>query len=276
MRGHLPAINELAAFDAVARRLSITAAGRDLHLTQSAVSRQIASLESCLGTRLFRRDAGRLRLTAAGERFLASIRPALATIRTATREAGSDLAAARLNVAAAPTFATQWLLPRLGRFRAAHPGLTLDFVAHTPTLDFSQPGDLDVAIQFGDGAFPYAQAHYLIGRDVVVICHPGRAAGGRLRSPADLAGLILLQHVEAPDAWRAWLDAQPPTDDASRVATIDATAGPRFPQFALIISAAAQDMGVGLVPRCLIDEPLARGEIAVAIDVPVPARRGHW
>ena len=55
-----------------------------------------------------------------------------------------------------------------------------------------------------------------------------------------------------------------------------AAAGPRFPQYALILRAVAQDMGFGLVPRCLIDEPLARGEVAIAFNLPLPASRGHW
>lgn len=276
MRGHLPATHELKAFDAVVRNASITAASRELHLTQGAVSRQIASLERCLGKRLFHREANRLSLTEVGAHYLSAVRPALAAIEAATRDACRHAYIARLNVAAAPTFATHWLLPRLDRFRVAHPALTLNFVAHTPTFDFSRPGDLDVAIQFGDGVFPHADARYLIGRDVVVICHPKRSARGDLRAPRDLRGVTLLQHVEVPEAWQAWFNEQQRSLNDDALASIDATAGPRFPQYALIVRAVAQDMGVGLVPRCLIEEPLARGEIAIAIDAAAPARRGHW
>jgi DNA-binding transcriptional LysR family regulator len=276
MRGHLPALHELKALDAVVRHASITAASRELHLTQSAVSRQIASLETCLRARIFRREAQGLVLTEAGARYLAAVRPALAAIDAATRDARRNAIGAHLTVAAAPTFATQWLLPRLERFRAEHPYLTLDFATHTPALDFSRPGDLDVAIQFGSGTFPHADAHYLIGRDVAVICQPGRARDA-LRGPRDLVGRTLLQHVEAPDAWQAWIAALPPTaDDDGALHTLDATAGPRFPQYALILRAVAQGMGIGLVPRCLLAESLARGEVAIAFHRFVPASRGHW
>ena len=276
MRGSLPALNELRAFEAVARHASITAASRELSLTQSAVSRQIAALEASLGMQVFRREAQRLRLTEDGARYLTAIRPALAAIDEATRGARGRAKALRLNVAAAPTFASQWLLPRLNRFRDEHPGLTLNFMTHTPTLDFSRPGELDVAIQFGEGRFANADVHYLIGRDVVVICHPSRASGARCRGMRELAGATLLQHVEAPDAWQAWFDAQSSRLDATNLANVDAVAGPRFPQYGLILRAVAQDMGFGLVPRCLIDEALERGEVAIAFDPPFPASRGHW
>lgn len=263
-----PSMRELRAFEAVARLGSFTRAAAELHLTQGAVSRQVAGLEDALGARLVLRSAGRVELAAEGSEYLASVREALCRLDDAAvrlREHHRD--AAPVNVASAPTFASQWLLPRLDRFRRAHPGVVVNFLPYTPQFDFAVPGDLDVAIQFGDGHFPHADAQYLLGRDVVPICAPSLA--GAFAGPADLAGHTLLQHVEVPHAWRDWFAAM-------AVVTSAAAAGPRFCQYALIVRAVASGLGLGLLPRCLIEEPLARGEIAVALDRPARARHGHW
>lgn len=263
-----PSMSELRAFESVTRLASFTRAAAELHLTQSAVSRQVAALEDALGARLVLRRGGRLELSGEGREYLADVRDALARLDDAAarvRARGTD--GAPVNVASAPTFATQWLLPRLDGFRRAHPGVALNFIPYTPQVDFAAPGELDVAIQFGEGRFPHADAHYLNGRDVVPICHPSLA--GAFVAAADLRGCTLLQHVEVPRGWRDWFDALGAPLDA-------AEAGPRLPQYAMIVRAVASNLGVGLVPRCLIDEPLARGEVAIALDAPGRARHGHW
>ena len=263
-----PSMRELRAFEAVARLHSFTRAAAELHLTQGAVSRQVAGLEEALGTRLVLRSAGHVELAAGGNEYLVTVREALSRLDDAAmrlREHRRD--AAPVNVASAPTFASQWLVPRLDRFRRAHPGVVVNFLPYTPQFDFAAPGDLDVAIQFGEGRFPHADAHYLLGRDVVPICPPTLA--GAFTDPADLAAHTLLQHVEVPHAWRDWFTVMDVTAAAP-------AAGPRFCQYTLILRAVASGQGVGLLPRCLIEEPLARGEVAVALDRPARARHGHW
>jgi DNA-binding transcriptional LysR family regulator len=271
MGRRMPTMSELRAFEAVARHASFTRAGGDLHLTQSAVSRQVASLEEALGARLLVRSAGRIELTGAGADYLAAVRVALSGLDEAgTRVRGRGGAPSRVNVASAPTFATQWLLPRLKRFHAAHPSVEVHFVAYAPSIDFAAPGELDCAILFGEGRVPHADARYLNGRDVVPVARPERVAALGDASAADLAGLTLLQHVEVPRAWADWYEQQ------GLVAPGRVDAGPRFAQYSMIIRAAADGLGVGLVPRCLIEEPLARGEIATLLDVRATARHGHW
>ncbi|MEP6655736.1 MAG: LysR substrate-binding domain-containing protein [Betaproteobacteria bacterium] len=269
MRGRGPSLGELRALDSVSRHLSFTRAAVVLHLTQSAVSRQIASLEACLGAAMFRRDGSRLTLTEAGVRYLESVRSALLTIDTATAQArAANGRHGALNLASAPTFATHWLLPRLPAFHATHPGVTLNFVPYTPLVDFSAPGDLDAAIQFGDGTWPHADAEYLLGRDVVPVCHPGILA--TLEEPADLLEHTLLRHAEVPQAWHDWFVAQgidPPPETAG---------GPHFCQYGLITQAVAGNLGIGLVPRCLLEKSIARGEVAVVFDSAGEARLGHY
>ena len=270
MGRRLPSMSELRAFDLVARHASFTRAAAELHLTQSAVSRQVASLESALGARLLRRPGGRFELTEVGAEYLVAARDALARLEAAAaRIRDRSPVAQRVNVAAAPTFATQWLLPRLRRFREVHPAVEVSFAAYAPSIDFAASGEIDCAILFGEGRVPHADARYLIGRDVVPIGHPALVDAIAARSAADLAHATLLQHGEVPGAWAEWF-AQFGVERA------DAAAGPRYPQYAMIVRAAAEGQGLGLLPRCLIEEPLARGEVAIALDVRATARHGHW
>ena len=263
-----PSMSELRAFECVARHASFTRAAAELNLTQSAVSRQVAALEETVAARLVLRLGNRLELTGEGREYLASVRDALARLDQAAARLDERRAdAAPVNVASAPTFATQWLLPRLERFRAAHPGVHVNFGPYEPKFDFSAPGELDVAIQFGDGRHPHADVHYLLGRDVVPICHPSLA--GRFAAPADFSSSMLLQHVEVPNAWRDWFTAL-------GVAHDHAGTGPRFCQYAMILRAVGANLGVGLLPRCLIEEAVARGDVAIALDVRATARHGHW
>lgn len=269
MRGRLPTLGELRALDVVSRHLSFTRAASALHLTQSAVSRQIASLEVCLGTPVFHRLGSRLVLTVAGAEYLESVRTALHTIDTATAQARNTAGnGSRLNLASAPTFATHWLLPRLPGFHAEYPELTINFVPHTTMIDFSAPGDLDAAILFGDGTWPHTSVSYLLGRDVVPICHPSVLAS--IHTPTDLLNFPLLHHAEVPEAWHDWFIAQgvaPPAGNAR---------GPHFCQYGLITQAVAGNLGLGLVPRCLLEKPLSRAEVAVAIGAATEARLGHY
>jgi len=259
-----PTMSELRAFESVARHASFTRAAAELNLTQSAVSRQVAALEDAVGARLVLRRSGRLELSEEGREYLSVVRDALSRLDdAAVRLRERRRTGAPVNVASAPTFATQWLLPRLDRFRNAHPDVVLNFLPYTPQFDFSSPGELDVAIQFGEGRFPHADAHYLLGRDVVPICHP--ALAGSFATPADLAGHVLLQHVEVPRAWRAWFAAVGAPVDAPE-------AGPRYCQYAMILRDVGAKLGLGLLPRCLIEEPLARGDVAIALDMPARAR----
>jgi LysR family glycine cleavage system transcriptional activator len=138
-------MSELRAFESVARHASFTRAAAELNLTQSAVSRQIAALEDAVGARLVLRCSGRLELSEEGREYLSGVRDALSRLDNAAgrlrerRRTGTPV-----NVASAPTFATQWLLSRLDRFRNAHPDVVLNFLPYTPQFDFSSPGELDV------------------------------------------------------------------------------------------------------------------------------------
>ncbi len=131
-RRFLPSMSSLRAFEAAARHQSFTAAGAELHLSQSAVSRQIRALEDVLGSDLFTRERQTVVLTTAGEAYLQEIRAALVRISTATLGFSANPRGGSLNLAILPTFGTRWLAPRLPMFLAENPGITINLTTRLP------------------------------------------------------------------------------------------------------------------------------------------------
>ncbi|CAG9173349.1 transcriptional regulator GcvA [Cupriavidus respiraculi] len=272
MRRLCPSLTELQAFEAAARHNSFTLAARELHVTQGAVSKQVRSLEAFLGVDLFERVRQRLMLTDAGLRYLERIRPSLNEIEAATVELISTQGrGGTLHIASLPTLGAKWLIPRLPQFFQRHPEVTLEFVPHAQSYDFSEP-DLDAAIRFGDGVWPGSLADYMTGREVLPVCRPGLLGaepGGMAKDPADLLRYPLLHHTTVPEAWSDWLGQL-------GVSTREAWSGARFDQFSLLTQAAVSGLGIALIPRCLIEEELTTGALVVAHPARVLSRKGYY
>lgn len=250
-----PPLHLLRAFCTVARFGGISRAAEALHLTQSAVSKQVQELERWVGVALFERSRKRLSLTPAGERYEKAVSALLARLEAATLElitSGDEGGALHLSVL--PTLAAKWLIPRLPQLRAQHPQITLHFVPYVHGYDFADP-ELDCSILFGDGHWPGARAHYLTGNDVALIGpRAGLTGAPPLHGPQDVARHTLLRHVSVPGAWQHWAEAH-------GVNGLDPLAGPQFDQFQTIIRAVSVGMGLALVPRCLVQDEIAAGTV---------------
>ena len=270
MRRVCPSLLELQAFDTVARHLNFSRAATELYITQSAVSRQIGSLERFVGTPLFRRLGRRIELSEAGLSYLSKVRAGLALLETATAE----LIVLRgrggiINLSVPPTFASQFLIQRLADFRAQHADISVNFAPYMHSHDFSRAEGFDAAIQFGEGVWPDAVADYLVGREVELVCSPAFRKANKLREPTNLAHVSLLQHSLVPNAWSEWFELQ-------RVAGVNPLVGPRFDQYSLIVKSAVLGFGVGLVPRCLIEDELGRRQLVTLFKGRYLARQGYY
>ena len=255
MRRLCPTISELNAFHAAAKHLGFTSAAKELCVTQSAISRHIAALEDYLGQKLFLRKSTGLELTEAGATYLNATRPAMATLESATAQLmSSGGAGGTMNLSVPPTFAAQWLFPRLGHFKRTLPQVILNFARYQAAPDFSAPQDFDAAILFGYGNWPSANARYLIGKEACIVCSPELRDTLPLRTPGDLQRATLLHHIEAPLAWHDWLEAHGSDTSGSRF-------GPGFNQYSLLIRAAVSGFGVGFVPTCLVEDELQAGSL---------------
>lgn len=209
----LPAMNALKAFEAAARLGSFKAAADELCVTPSAVSHQVANLEDLIGAPLFRRRGRRLTLNAAGETYCRTVGEALNAIARAT-EAAADKSTDRvLTIAAAPSLAAKWLMPRLDGFVHRHPDLRIRVETAT---ERRQLGDADAGIFYGPPTEKGLTVRPLIHERMTVLCSPALLADGPpLRAPADLAGHVLI-HARNRVPWRDWLTSQGLADLAVR------------------------------------------------------------
>lgn len=256
----LPPLNALKAFEAAARRLSVSLAARELGVTPGAVSQQIRLLEDHAGAPLFRREGGSLALTPLGQRLEPVLRDAFEQLKLASEIVYGPSRRRSLAVSVPPSFAARWLAPRMARFSAQHPDVEVWISADMMLADVAG-GRADVAIRYGRGDYPGVRTEPLIEAGVMPVCSPELLTGPHpLRVPADLAGHVLIHVARSgieeprPD-WAAWLKAR-------GLDQIDTSVGPRFDQTALAIESAIHGRGVVLAPRAFVAADLASGRLA--------------
>ena len=258
----LPSLNALRTFEAVARHESFTLAAAELNVTQSAASRQVRALESYFGTALFKRTSRRNELTQGGRDYFNLIRDALDRLEVGTSELiAAGKGGGRLTIGVLPTFGTRWLIPRLDAFRAWQPEILISIISTDGQFAADMP-KLDVAIQFGSGSWPDAVAEPLLAEEIVIACSPSVLDASRpLSELANLRHYPLLQHTTRLQSWPHWFRSVGFDEE-------DASWGPSFEHFFMLIQAARSGMGVALLPRILIEEELERG----ALVAPLPLR----
>lgn len=261
----LPSLNGLRAFEAAGRLGSFAAAGAELNVTQTAVSRLVKSLEARLGFLLFHRRANALTLTERGATLLPGLSAAFDDIaRQIGRARTLSLA---LTVAAGPSFAMRWLIPRLAGFQADQPSIEVRLVTASGLANDSTPfgDDWSAAIRLGQGDWPGLVATRLFEADLFPVCAPSLAQ--RLNQPADLAGVPLLRVASAPDDWAIWLRAAGLRGLQAR--------GPRFDYDAFALQAAIDGLGVALAHRPYVADDLAAGRLVMPFGI-VAARGQGW
>ena len=260
-----PSMSLLLAFEASARHESYTRAAAELSLTQSAVSRQVQALEAQLGVSLFRREGRTVVLTDVGRLYLRELGGALAQIRNATLQAvayGSGMGTLRL--ALLPTFGATWLLPRLNRFYAANPGVQVHIHSRIQGVDFDA-GEIDAAISVGSGDWPELVVHPLLEEDMLVVASPALVAAGEALTADTIARQTLLQVASHPPLWLEWFELH--GLDARQM-----RGGPSFELTSHLIQAVRAGIGVGLVPRLLVEDELRQGHL-LSVGQAIPSRR---
>jgi LysR family transcriptional regulator of beta-lactamase len=239
-------LNALRSFEAAARHLSFTKAGLELRVSQAAVSQQVRTLEDSLRVKLFRRLTRGLALTEEGEALLPAISDAFGRITQVLDRFENGRMREIISVGVVGTFASGWLLPRLGRFTQNHPHIDVRVFANNNRVDLSAEG-LDYGIRFGDGAWHGTDAERLVDARFTPMCAPSIAK--RLRAPADLHQEVLLRSYR-PGEWAQWFEAanckQP------------RMTGPTFDSSVSLAHAAAQGAGVALLPIALFSGDVSR------------------
>lgn len=256
----LPSLNALRAFWAAARHRSFAAAAQELHVTASAVSLQIRQLEDELELKLFERTPKGLVLTPQGARLLPGINQAFEHLKgtiASLDKAGPGKAG--LSISVAPSFATKWLLPRLGNFLDRHPDIEVDVTARIELSDFDKD-EVDLAVRYGGGEYPGLVAELLLTDRRFPVCSPELLMRHGQRNPDAVFRAAPLLHDVSADrdpaapSWKMWLNA-------AGLGDVDWRKGARFDQTALALDAALAGLGVALAPAALVDSDLAAGRL---------------
>ena len=273
MRRKIPSLQALACFEAAARHDSYTRAAQELALTQGAVSRQIAALEEFVGVALFRRTRHGVTLTRSGRDYATQVSTRLTALEQDTLDVMSKQGRTQtLQLAAVPTFATRWLIPRLPQLKALHPDITVHIETRTRPFMFAETS-LDAALFAGTPEqvtnWAGTQAVKLMDEVVVPVCSDHWLEGQDSLTPHAISKLPLLQQSTRATAWRQWFESQ-------GINAPQALAGPRFELFSMTAAAAACGMGLALVPRLLVAPELASGELVVACDQALSNQRAYY
>ena len=259
----------LRAFLAVARHLNFRAAADELSLTQSAVSRQIQSLEDEVGVPLFLRHTRAVELTGAGAQLLRSVAPALEQIDASVRQIRQTVGRKSVAITTWASFAAMWLIPRLESFQRAWPDIDIRIDTSDTVMDLDTT-DVDLALRYGRAGDGWPQAQRLFGEQLAVVASPRLLAGGPpLKTPADAARYTLIETGDAhriPQlewlGWQRWFGVQ----------GCDQLQPPRWLYFNYahqIVQAALAGQGLAIARLPLVADALAAGTL---IEV-LPERR---
>lgn len=240
----------LRAVEAVARCGTLRAAADDLGVTPGAVSQQVLLAERQLGLTLFERRPGGMTPTERGREVTALLAQGLAQIGAAIARAGRDLDNV-LTVSVAPVFAARWLIWRLPRFQAAHPGIRVRFDADLSLLNPSA-GEVDLCVRVGRGGWPGVNAERLFPQVIFPVCAPELARG--LRTHGDLARVPVIRETRANFGWQDWLGPEGHPD-------VVPGEGPVFSDAMLCLDAAMTGAGVFLTFETLAVDALANGRL---------------
>lgn len=273
MRRKLPSTQALNCFEAAARHQSFTRAAQELALTQGAVSRQVAALEDFIGVALFKRSQHGMTLTPAGEIYARQVSRQLDTLERDTLDLmGRQAEGDSLTLAAVPTFATRWLIPRFPILVREQPQLQIHIETRTRPFLFSDTG-IDAALYAGspEQVSQWAGTHatLLFPEEVLPVCCPELLANAAEVNPETLANMPLLQQSTRPEAWRHWFDIQ-------GIYAPRAMVGPRYELFSMQVAAASCGLGLALIPTLLIQAELANGSLVVACHRPLPGQRAYY
>ncbi len=271
MSRRLPPLTALRAFEAAGRLGRMTLAAEELHVTHSAVSRQVRHLEAALGVTLFEGPKTALRLSEAGQRLLPGLTAAFDGLDAAVRQV-ADTEEGALDVSCLGTLTLRWLIPRLHRFQAAHPGIEVRLTSSDAPVDFGRDG-CDVAIRVGRGPWPAeAEVTPLFPETFGPVMaprwqQPAAAPDGSVPDgsapEARLPDAVPRLHTRTrPEAWAAWAAraGRPIGPETGTGAAPEAV--PQYEHFYFLLEAVTTGLGACVAPWVLVADDLRAGRLA--------------
>lgn len=254
-----PSLQTLRAFEAAARFQSFSRAAGELGITHGAVSHRIRDIEERVGATLFERRGNSMEPTAVARQLLPAIRQALDLIATSF-PAPTDIHRHVLKIGVLPSFAANWLVPRLDAFHAAHPDIAIGLDAR---LEISKigPRGVDAAVRYGSGRWQGVSAEHLIGDTLFPACSPDYQIRSGIGDASDLGRGHLLRN--SWHLWTSWfhkagIEMAEPTNSAP------------YDDAGLMMDAVLAGHGIGLVRRVIAHDVLAQGRLVRLSPVEIP------
>ncbi|GAK86991.1 glycine cleavage system transcriptional activator GcvA [Vibrio ponticus] len=248
----------MKVFEAAARHLSFTRAAEELFVTQAAVSHQIKALEEFLGLKLFRRRNRSLLLTEEGQSYFLDIKDIFTSLAEATDKVLERSEKGALTISLSPSFAIQWLVPRLADFNQQEPDIDVRIKA-VDIEEGSLTDDVDVAIYYGRGNWPGLRANKLYQEFLIPLCSPSLLLGPKpLAELADLKNHTLLHDTSRKD-WKHFAKFH-------GIEGVNVNHGPIFSHSTMVLQAAAHGQGVALGNNVLAQPELEAGRLIAPFD----------
>ncbi|WP_043237470.1 LysR substrate-binding domain-containing protein [Stutzerimonas azotifigens] len=254
MHNIVPPLNALRVFEAVARLRSFSKAADELHVSQSAVSRQISLLESYLDVQFFHRDRAGIRLTELGQQYFDGVQPAFNQIIEATRGLTEKLEDEPLRIRVYSTFAARWLMHRLPKLQKAHPDLRIRIMTAVAPVDFASER-VDGSIQLGKGDWEGLRCDFLFGDELRPVCKPRLVSGMPFgRKPEDVLKYPLIHSHYRKQDWQDWF--------ASAGIEYSIEKEPFMLPSSLLAYQAAQDgLGIAIAQTRMVEQELRSGTL---------------
>jgi len=264
----LPPLNAVRAFEAAARRLSFKGAGEELNVTPGAISRQIELLETHLGVKLFERLHRKVELTASGRLFLNEISPALLRIANVSSRLSADDENI-LRIKLPPTFSIRWFVPRLARFHARNPKISVQVTTSHDPVDFAHE-QLDAAIFWGGQIAQGLGGVRLFGERLAPVCSPALlAATGGAIDLREMHRQVLLHSFRRPDDWRRWFTAAGSPDTEPRRLLV-------FENSSLTYQGAIDGLGIALAQLAFIQDDLNANRLTIVNPLAVETESAYF
>ena len=269
MAQQLPPLNSLRFFEAAARLGNYRLVAEELHVTASAVSHSILTLEAWFGAKVFERCPQGLRLTPLGRDLLPTVTRALGLISDATDQIAGARSNGRLSLGSEPAFASSWLVPRLPQFSARHPAVQISIGTFgTPQAPATDGTDLE--IRYSEKP-PAGMCRTRLLRDTLIPVAAPALVDGLMDGDGTrlLRRLPLLRLVDRPDDWDHWLDG-------AGIGREDQSGDMKFGSVQLALEAARQGLGLAMGRCLLVEDDLASGRL-VALSLPrIAALSSYW
>ncbi|WP_084860689.1 LysR family transcriptional regulator [Salibaculum halophilum] len=247
----VPSLTALRAFEASARLGSFSAAARDLNVTHAAVAQHVRALETHFDTLLMQRQGRSMVTTADGHRLAMALAEAFGLIGSATDDLLDKAAQRPLRIAVTPSFAANWLMPRIGGFWAEHPDLDVEIIPGVGLVDLRADG-IDVAIRYGRGGWTGVESLALIPAGHVAVAAPGHVPGDAVAELSQLRGVTWLMDGQTSEE-RLWVATHGIEPEQEKI-KIFATAQ-------LSREAARAGLGVAILPAPLVEDEVRAGRL---------------